>query len=258
MSRPSFNSSTRFDRAASANPPRRSRTPTPRRTDVGREQSAPPPAAPIERMLQDIVSITQNVALTLRSTPRSHAPPNSTPGLNREDIERIVRRTEQHFLGQLEQYKSRCAELETLLRQSTARDEKPSGSTCTSCNELRAQLHAEKHHRLECEEQSQKMNEEHSKLVANLELRIKKLERQAQDTGNLSVRGTPRANRQSIKCDDDHLDQEIRPAAAPRPSSPPSIQLSTSAVNDFLSSIGRELDAINAMEASRGRHLSAL
>jgi hypothetical protein len=196
-------------------------------------------------MAHAIVSLSTNLAHLLRTTPRS------TPALAQADVERIVRRTEQHFTGQIVDQRNRLAALEAAMTK--LREE---NQTLTQVNDdLKHSLQHERRQRLECEEQSQRMNEAHAKQVFTLESRLRKLEKQVPDSGGLSVRGTPRSSRSAGgRLDEDLLDSSRQTESRVRSDA----VLSTTAVNDFLSSIGKELDAINAMEASRERTLNAI
>jgi hypothetical protein len=219
------------------------------------------------QLAASLVSLSTNLAETLRATPRSGTPvcgANSTAALRREDVERIVRRTEQHFAPEIERLRSENAALAEQLQRASDRQFDPT---------VAALLQAEKRQRLECEEQSQRMIEEHAKQVLHLENRIRKLERQLQEsTMGSSNRGTPRSSRNPARFDDEP-DRTTNSPRAPTPKAfpvdlprastalpevRPTEPLSTTAVNDFLQSIGRELDAINALEASRGQTLNAL
>jgi chromosome segregation ATPase len=188
----------------------------------------------VQELLHAILNITTNVARTIGSTPR---PPTE---LDQTSVERIVKRTQLHFASQLEARDRELAVLREALK--AASDERDSLRAMTE--DLKGHLYTERRHRLECEEQSQRMNEEHTKLVYNLEQRIRKLDNKSHETASQSNRCTPRSSRNPGRTDDES-------AYKPAP-------LSTSAVNDFLSSIGRELDAINALEATRERTLNAI
>ena len=243
----------------------RSQTPTARPAPTKLARSSGGPSSNVVELATSLVSLSTNLAETLRSTPRAETPTASS-GLRRADVERIVRRTEQHFVPEIERLTAENAELKKQVQTKNERD------ADSSSEDLRALLQSEKRQRLQCEEQSQRMIEEHAKQVLHLETRIRKLERQLQEaSAGCSNRGTPRASRNPTRLDDDLDRVPISPrcpaARVPLPQETnrevtppqePSQPLSTSAVNDFLASIGRELDAINAVEASRGQALSAL
>lgn len=205
----------------------------------------------MQTLLHEIYQMTVNVAEAVRATPHPPAP------LQRAEVERIVRRTQQHFEGKISSLEAEVSRLRAEL------DDARRGTSPRTTEALRQQLQFEKRQRLECEEQCQLMTEEHAKLVQTLELRIRKLERQL-DTTN-SVRGTPRSARMSTcgKVEDD-VDEvkrestEDRVVPPLRPFVANDIALSTDAVNDFLQSIGKELDAINAMETQRSKQLRTL
>ena len=204
--------------------------------------------------MEQIAALTSTLVHSLRSTPRPGVTP-APSSLRREDVERIVRRTEQHFTARLEDQQNTIRDLTARLAAMDAER----ANRDAEIESLKRQLQKEKHHRLECEEQSHQMIEEHAKQVQHLESRLRKLEPLP------SARGTPRSSRAPRFEDDSVLGhtlpdarEAVTPASVPGKAgnaAGPASQFSTSAVNDFLTSIGRELDAINAMETHRGLSL---
>lgn len=225
--------------------PTRARTPTPRAVTptTGRESKS------VQQMLVDLFQLTTCVADAVRATPSS-----TTAPLARGDVERIVRRTQQHFEARITALQNENAALRLELEDRRG--------SAQSIEGLRQQLQFEKRQRLQCEEQCQRMADEHAKLVQTLELRIRKQERQI-ETG--SIRGTPRSSRSLALRHEDELElpndlaTEKTATVVSAPTVPRiDIAMSTDAVNDFLHSIGMELDAINAMESERSKHLRTL
>lgn len=176
---------------------------------------------------------------------QSSCPPTPT-GLRREDIERIVQRAEQHYSGIIAELKAE----NDLLRKQVA-----SGRPGIDTDLLRQQLVEERRQRLACEEQCQRVNEEHAKVVATLEMRIKKLERVCQDA-SAKIPATPRSARFSFgtplrESEPEPAKVEVRKPEIVADALP-------SVVSDFLLSIGKELDEINAAEAARSAQLKSL
>lgn len=220
----------------------------------------------VQEMLNNIVRIAANCSRRLQSPAASTQPPGTdAPGsLKRDEIERIVRRVEQHYSRRLEDLER---ENELLRRQLTEQRHRLPPDTET----LRHQLNEEKRHRLACEEQCQRMTEEHAKVVSTIEQRMRKQERQILDMSKTTTGCTPRSARFSTgtplrESDDTKAIARFEPqngvhgVKADSPIATVSIPPGgmQSVVFDFLSSIGRELDEINAAEVARSAQLRTL
>lgn len=214
------------------------------------------------------MELTNTIASSLPATTT----PQGSPALNREEIERIVRRVEQHFSGELEAAQHRIHDLEAEVATLKKRVALPVADSDGTVEELKRQLLQEKRARLACEEQSQLISEEHAKLVQTLEQRIKKQDKVIQEAGT-PMRGTPRSARLSTRLAEpavrppqdaqlfDLSKQDVPPLkgfSPPRVASVPPPALSADAVSDFLSAIGEELDAINSIESNRAVHLKGM
>lgn len=184
------------------------------------------PGASVHHMLSDLVDLSHSIAALLEqgqltaSTPApSAADRQQEATLKTQEIERIVRRVEAHFVDRIQSLESTNAALTGEVRrlrdmlqaaganghsrrvngasdvrgglreESEALDELDkawageagNGAADSEAERLRRVLLAEKRQRLRVEEQTQSLTEQHAKVVGTLERRLKKQEEQLYD-----------------------------------------------------------------------------
>ena len=165
----------------------------------------------VRTMLLNIIGLTQEVSKKIQEESMCSTPVGASPAtpvvaqLRREDVERIVRRVESHFVKQKKEAKMSIERLEAENRRISEEKEQleqqqrnhhfpnatvdssrsvgaGSNSTTSSMSgrggatehSLRQQLVEERRQRALCEEQGQQLAESHQRLVTTLEERIAK------------------------------------------------------------------------------------
>ncbi|CAD2216433.1 hypothetical protein, conserved [Angomonas deanei] len=137
-------------------------------------------SVPVQSLVNDLIEISQSIALYLEQEPVQNqgVSDRNSAALKAQEIERIVRRVESHYVDKLEAAKKRE---EALLRKVELLSEGAKESGDPGSNALRQSLLAEKRQRLQVEEQTQQMAEQHVKVVNTLEKRLTKQENQLRE-----------------------------------------------------------------------------
>ncbi|KAK7199624.1 hypothetical protein NESM_000007500 [Novymonas esmeraldas] len=196
--------------------------PTPERrpqAHLGSSSQSSMPSASVHHMLSELVDLSHSIAALLDqgqvspSAPAPGAPDRQQEvSLKAQEIERIVRRVEAHFVDHIRTLEAANASLAEESRQlrgtlaaqraggggggvweeSEALDARDpavwsgrsgngGGAALGESEQLRRVLVAEKRQRLRVEEQTQLLTEQHAKVVGTLERRLKKQEEQLYD-----------------------------------------------------------------------------
>lgn len=205
-------------------------TPTPERRQralVSHSTPSSVPSASVHHMLTELVDLSHSIAALLEQEATSPTPALTSSssarqqeaGLKTQEIERIVRRVEAHFVDKVQTLEATNTNLKDEVRQLRAALEAQSrtgsgkaaaaphdvrgglreeiealdaldrawssegstGAALTEAEQLRRVLLAEKRQRLRVEEQTQSLTEQHAKVVGTLERRLKKQEEQLYD-----------------------------------------------------------------------------
>lgn len=194
------------------------------------------PGTSVHHMLSELVDLSQSIAALLEQEAVPHAPALTSSssarqkeaGLKTQEIERIVRRVEAHFVDKVQTLEATNTTLkdevrhlrEALKAQSRSESVKTAATQdvrgglreeiealdaldrawtsegngtapLTEAEQLRRVLLAEKRQRLRVEEQTQSLTEQHAKVVGTLERRLKKQEEQLYDLIAAIDRGCP-------------------------------------------------------------------
>ncbi|KAG5469991.1 hypothetical protein LSCM4_02679 [Leishmania orientalis] len=206
-----------------------STTSTPERwpqTVLGSSTQSSVPGASVHHMLNELVDLSHSIAALLEQgqMPLLTPPPSAVDrqqeaNLKTQEIERIVRRVEAHFVDRIHSLETANASLVEEVRQlrralatqrtnggpgrASARhtvpgglreegaamgvldkaslDEVADGAAASEADYLRRVLVSERRQRLRVEEQTQSLTEQHARVVGTLERRLKKQEEQLYD-----------------------------------------------------------------------------